>query len=299
LEGSVEGLLAEETVEVGDQPRALRGFSGRGGGGGGGGGGGRLGGFMTKRQKRVGNNNNNIVAEDFYSVQENQKKAFSNPTAVTSDGYPKEIFIGFVFPMFDYTHPYLVNRNGIQYLAAFLMAVKDINDKTDGIRDDLLPKTKIKFAVRSSTGAFIDNVRDAIELSTKVFNGTGIKAAVGAADNDASNAIAQIFNGFKINQVAYGSTGSFLSYAIPFPYYFRTCSDDAFQGYAIADIMALHYKWKYVSTFTTTDSYGTDGFLQFTQRATSLGINILSIHQFRPGQADLTSQIEKVCAVIT
>lgn len=249
--------------------------------------GGRLGG-----NKRLQKQQNKIeLSEDYVSTQKLKSLVLSS--SVTADGYPTEVNIGFVFPMFEYATPYVVNYDGVQYLAAFLMAVNDINNKNDGIHDELLPKTKLKYAVRSSTGAFIDNVKDAIALSTRVFNGSGICGCVGGADNDASNAIAQIFNGFKIDQVAYGSTGSFLSYAIPFPYYFRTCSDDAFQGYAIASVMALHYKWEYVSTFTTTDSYGTDGFLQFTQRATQLGMNILSIHQFRPGQADLTSQIQK------
>ena len=40
----------------------------------------------------------------------------------------------------------------IQHLAAFVMAVNEINDKSDGVADDLLPNTDIVFALKSPTG---------------------------------------------------------------------------------------------------------------------------------------------------
>jgi hypothetical protein len=52
----------------------------------------------------------------------------------------------------------LLDENGlpdefmIQHLAAFLMALREINDKTDGIHDDLLPNTEIVFCLKQPNG---------------------------------------------------------------------------------------------------------------------------------------------------
>jgi hypothetical protein len=40
----------------------------------------------------------------------------------------------------------------IQHLAAFMMAVREINNKTDGVSDDLLPNTEIVFTLKSPSG---------------------------------------------------------------------------------------------------------------------------------------------------
>lgn len=99
-------------------------------------------------------------------------------------------------------------------------------------------------------------------MCTNVFNGNGTLGTVGGHTNTASNAFAQIFNGFKQNQVAYASTGSYLSYVTPYPYFMRTCADDAFQGVALADIVSDYFGWNIVTVFSTTDTYGSDGITQ-------------------------------------
>ena len=40
----------------------------------------------------------------------------------------------------------------VQHLAAFLMAVREINNKSDGIADDLLPNTELVFVLKSPSG---------------------------------------------------------------------------------------------------------------------------------------------------
>jgi ABC-type branched-subunit amino acid transport system substrate-binding protein len=113
-----------------------------------------------------------------------------------------------------------------------------------------------------------------------------VHAMVASADNVASNAAAQIDNHFKMTQIAYGSTGSYLSYVGPYPYYIRTCPNDAFQGKILANLAFNEFNWLSVTTFNTLDinGYGTDGVQQFILEATKLGITTLSSHQFRPGE---------------
>lgn len=67
---------------------------------------------------------------------------------------------------------------GVQRLAAFLMAVREINNKTDGIADDLLPNTKIVLAVRGAYG-ILEAHAEVVELAYEDF-GSGVDAIISA-----------------------------------------------------------------------------------------------------------------------
>ena len=62
--------------------------------------------------------------------------------------YPAKVRIGGIFPLFHHDGTGALYPGGSEYLHAFLMAVRAINDKTDGLWDCLLPHTKIEFAIR-------------------------------------------------------------------------------------------------------------------------------------------------------
>lgn len=189
----------------------------------------------------------------------------------------------------------------MQELAAFEMAIRDLNSGTypnllvnpaNGIR---IP---IQRAVRTLDGQFIDALENALDINQWKSDGM-----IGASTNDISNAIAQINNGFKQNQVAYGSTGSYLSYATPYPYYFRVCSNDAYQGFALAEVLKFGFpQWTTVSVFSTTGNdlgYGSDMYQQFQLHATEIGLKVASSHQFRAGLEDLSVYINAARAVGT
>ena len=110
---------------------------------------------------------------------------------------PLKVKIGGIFPLLKHDGTAAVDEGGIQYLAAFKMAIDDLNNKTDGVYDFVLPCTTIDFAIQESPGPFIDDVYAAIKLSADVFNSTGVNGVVGAHTNAVSNAIAQIFNGIN------------------------------------------------------------------------------------------------------
>jgi hypothetical protein len=75
---------------------------------------------------------------------------------------PSVVRIGGLFSPIDQNGNF--DYNQAQCLAAFLMAVKEINNKHDGIHDDILPNTKLVVAIRS-LGGFFDNVNAARQLS--------------------------------------------------------------------------------------------------------------------------------------
>jgi len=147
------------------------------------------------------------------------------------------------------------------------MAIKEINNKSDGNFDDLLPNVSIKYSIKRTNGGYFQSVQKAIELTTVAFNKTGIDACIGAQSNTESKAIAQIFNAFSTIQISYGSTSSSLSYRDPFPYFFRTCISDAAQSLAMANMIYNYFGWRKVSIFSSTDSYGSDGIYVFKNEA--------------------------------
>jgi hypothetical protein len=120
------------------------------------------------------------------------------------------------------------HRQGNQILQAYVMAIKELNNKTDGVYDNLLPNTQIKFVVAEESDEFITDIETNLDLNKNAF-GSQVAAGkpklhgiIGGLTNRASDAIAQVANGFKLTQIAYGSTGSFLSYIGPYPYFLRT-----------------------------------------------------------------------------
>ena len=109
----------------------------------------------------------------------------------------------------------VLDTKGYQEKAAFVLALKQINDKRDGVADYLLPRTTIKYTIQNSYNTYLGSLEDALSMELSSFNGTGIIACIGAAFDIESEAIAQVFNAFYTNQISYGSTASALSYAGP------------------------------------------------------------------------------------
>ena len=64
---------------------------------------------------------------------------------------PATVNIGGLFPMFKTSAAsYAKDASGIDRLSAFKLAIDEINDKTDGVADNLLPNTQLLFAYRDS-----------------------------------------------------------------------------------------------------------------------------------------------------
>eukprot|EP01041_Mallomonas_annulata_P012206 gene12206-25635_t len=214
-----------------------------------------------------------------------------------SDGYPQSINIGLMASRLTTTGDLYVD--GSHRISAMLMALKEINDKSDGVHDDLLPKTKLKFALKTPIQTFIRGLEAAQELTKESFGGQGVKAVVGTGGDETSRAAGQVFGyneGFKINQIDFSAAGSFLSHADLYPYYNRVNSVDAHVGKVIAIYIKDQFGYDNVNVFSTGDTYGTDVGLEFKNACTELGINIENSYNFFPGMADFSSLISTVKA---
>ncbi len=72
------------------------------------------------------------------------------------------------------------NIQGIEFGSAVLMAIREINDKTDGIEDELLPDTVLRPVVRTPYRSFAYGAVKATEMVT-VDHNEGVIACIGPA----------------------------------------------------------------------------------------------------------------------
>jgi len=190
----------------------------------------------------------------------------------TGPQQPNVFRVGSLFPMFRALDEQL-DRGGVQRFHGFLMAVREINDKSDGVLDDVLPGVTIRHAARDSkrdTGfAFFG----ALYLTDRAFDDTGVHAYVGAASSGPSINAARISTEFGVPQVSYSSTSVELSDSEQFPLFMRLPPSDEFQGKAMAELVQ-HLGWREVVTISSSGGYGLAGIEEF-QKAAELGTEIV------------------------
>jgi hypothetical protein len=75
-----------------------------------------------------------------------------------------------------------LDLSGVQTKEAILMAIREINNKSDGLYDDLLPGIQFKLATQHP-GIMFSTATIAANILRKSFNGTGIRACIGPGTN--------------------------------------------------------------------------------------------------------------------
>lgn len=149
---------------------------------------------------------------------------------------PSEVRVGGLFPLFRLSG--LTITTGQQRLAGFLLAVKEINaDST------LLPNTTFKIAVKDTKLNLGKTFFATLELSKSAFGGKGVDACIGPQASGESDAAATVLSQFSTVQISYSSTSPLLSNKVNYRYFARTCPSDAFQGAAMAGMVADYFGW--------------------------------------------------------
>ena len=143
------------------------------------------------------------------------------------------------------THPSFLSPS------AFIMAINEINNKSDGIFDDILPNVHVRFGVRDSLHTFQNSVLAAIDLTQNQFLPNGVDAVIGAGDSFVSEALSEVLQRSNTPQISYGSGATELSHSDVYPTFLRVYPSDAYQGTAMMDIMVKTLQFKrMLSLFT-------------------------------------------------
>eukprot|EP00966_Prymnesium_polylepis_P202636 4694530-Prymnesium_polylepis.1 len=75
--------------------------------------------------------------------------------------------------------------------AGAYQALQEINNKSDGVADDLLPNTQLRLATTDSKCDSAQALMGALHLIQNAFNGQGVNAIIGAGCSSASESAAQ------------------------------------------------------------------------------------------------------------
>lgn len=131
------------------------------------------------------------------------------------------------------------------------MALREVNDKHDGIADWLLPNTTLRYAYQDSKCDASIAVRGSLTLAFQE-----VAAVVGAWCSGASISSASLLSVGEVPQISYGSMSDRLSDGIRFPYFARTVPAVAIEGFVIADMIDSLFGYTSIAIVFGSDEYG-------------------------------------------
>ena len=214
---------------------------------------------------------------------------------------PSELAVGAQFPLFKRTESTpQPDGGGRRRLAAFLLAIDHVNNKTDGFWDELLPAgPHLNVSVydsRRSEGTSVINAFMMWEKSRAV-------ACAGPASSGPTARAQTVLSVQEINmpQISYSATAPGLSDVGAFPKLLRTVPSDNVQAKIIADVIHF-YGWRRVCTLSGSDEYSAGGFKEFRRRSRELNITLGYEAAFSTGTNDLSSEISALdrarCSIV-
>jgi hypothetical protein len=175
---------------------------------------------------------------------------------------PTEIRIGGLFAPYNSSGER--DEKTIQHLAAFVMAIGEINDKSDGVADDLLPNTTLTYAIRGGRGIFetikaVESLQAAdftSEATSSIRQPNGVDALVGALGDEETMISNRFMAHYRLNQVHALSTATELGIGSSYPYKAQTTPIDSYQGMVWQHIMCNYYKIRKFAVIATSDMFG-------------------------------------------
>lgn len=171
------------------------------------------------------------------------------------------------------------------------MALEDLNNKTDGIYDDILPNTILRPAVRSPNDGFYNSVVYAKEL-TSIDNGKGIKVNIGPYGTPAvEGAVPAFKEAGGIPLIGYNERSSIISNSLIYSNILRTVPSMYYDAYAIAALISQYFSWDKVTVLSDNSDDGRASSQFFRYYALQYQLTILSSHVFDETLSDYTVDI--------
>ena len=190
----------------------------------------------------------------------------NNPENKIIDGYPPYVLdeapdvikIGALFtPVKNNAFDVTQGEN----LAAFLLALSHINNKTDGIADDILPDSKIVFQLETG-GSYIQAVQSSANLLSSFMN-SGIHGVVGSLPSDETMATNLYNADFELVHVHSMAMDTDLGNGVAYPYKVQTCPIDSYYGMALQSLVCTFFSYTKVAVFASDTNFGSKTFIEF------------------------------------
>lgn len=180
-----------------------------------------------------------------------------------------------------------VDHGQAQMLAAFLMAINEINS-----RSDILPHYQLQVAfVNPESDDYVGGMK-AAEMASKVTfrsggtyfshaGATGVDAVVGGLSNLATIGSNYYFSGetVKILQIHSFANATELGVGADFPYKVQTTPIESFQGMVLESVLCTYFQYSRISVFASNDIYGIKASTEVGDN-TYCPLNFLSVSLF-------------------
>ena len=177
-----------------------------------------------------------------------------------------------------------------QILASTFMAIHEINNKTDGIADEILPSTRLLVAQRDPRCDADYGRVAAFELMYQAFDGQGCDVVLGATCSGASITGSQVAAFARVPLVSHSSTSPALS-GSSHPFFARVVGSDAFQSVGIAQVVSRLLGFRRVATVACSDAYCVSGMAAFHDAARAQGVAVLATAAFSTEQQNLSTPL--------
>ena len=210
--------------------------------------------------------------------------------AILAATYPVQsinIRIGAMYPLFSASSGEVLEV-GRQQQAAIVLALREINNKTDGIADDLLPNDELMLSACQLHTSFFSASSAAHRLTADAFGGLGVDAVLGP---DRLNLVEGSFRGLyesAVPQLMYDIGTTIFSEPGLYPQFVRLSATEAIQGRVLAETIFDHFGWTKVTLFYTADSRKVNSILHFKLVARDRGLNVLSEHAIPEKTSDMS-----------
>ena len=181
------------------------------------------------------------------AAADNSRPPQTAPARVT------EVRLGVLMPVFG-TKAAGYPRLPWSPLDSVYQAFREINNKSDGVADHLLPGTKLAFSLRDSKCDARAGLSGVLSLMRDGFGGLGVSAIVGADCSGPTLSAAQVAAVSNVPIVSGGATTPELSDGLTYPTFFRTIPTSAMEAQGLIDILAELFNYTHVALVSSTDA---------------------------------------------
>jgi hypothetical protein len=178
------------------------------------------------------------------------------------------------------------------------MAIENVNNKTDGIFDEILPETQLRMIFRSCENKFFlgainaNSLISAAASSTATSNNRPLMANIGPFASDSlQGAIPTFREANQIPVVGYHDRSSVLAKHDFYPNFIRTIPSISTDGLVIASLITKYFGWKKVTVFSSLSDSSQASFLTFSHYAKLFKIRVLSSHTIPLSRVELSGVI--------
>jgi len=169
-------------------------------------------------------------------------------------------------------------------------AIREINNKSDGVADHLIPKTQLLIAFRESKCDATTSLTTSLQLTRESFGGEGVNVIIGAGCSGASESAAVVASGSGVPIISPSASSPTLSDGRLYPLFLRTCPSDASTATGMVDVLLNLFKYSSVALVSSSDAYGVGGASAFSDVAVAANLTLAASVTFRKEAVEFKTQ---------